>query len=108
MNIEVDYNKISKAICCEDMYKALDITKLFEAKIITNVKEMYMHPATGQKIFGIFMDNAIKGKDKRIRLYALHKRRSMVGFDWLMYSPLETMDCPKDSIKLILEEELPI
>ena len=108
MNIKIDYDKIKNAICCEDLYKILDITKYFETKMITDISQIQMHPATGQKIFGIFMDNAIKGKDKRIKKYFLKERRSMVSFDWLGHAPTETMNCPKDFIRLVLEDELPI
>lgn len=104
MNIKIDYDKIKNAICCEDLYKILDIAKYFESKMITDVSQIQMHPATGQKIFGIFMDNAIKGKDKRFRGKNLKQRRHAVSYDWLGYAPTETMDCEVDVLTLYLED----
>lgn len=104
MNIKIDYDKIKNAICCYDLYNALDVIKYFDAKLVTDTKYILMHPKTGQKIFGILMDNAIKGKDKRFKRENLKQRRHTVSYDWLSYAPTEKMDCEVDVLTLYLED----
>lgn len=104
MNIKIDYDKIKNIICCYDLYHALDVIKYFDAKLVTDTKNILMHPKTGQKVFGIIMWNAIKGKDRRFKGKNLYERRSMVSHDWFGYAPTETMDCEEDILTLHLED----
>lgn len=85
-----------KASCSTEFYKTIGLFDIIKAGVITDVHQMKINPKTYTTVDEQMRSNWKRNKvTKRLRQ---DKAQSMISFDWMNYSPVQSSLVPENEI----------
>ncbi len=86
----------AKSSCSTEFYKAVGLFDIIKSGAVTNVHQMKINPQTYSEVDERLRSNWKRNKvTKRLRQ---DKAQSMISFDWMNYSPVQSSLVPENEI----------